>query len=69
MKATSPYARAKKKQRILFIVLLATFLVVATVVGPLIRTEGRDAVSINKELETWIEDQMRRISPERYAVA
>ena len=35
MKATSPYGRAKKKQRIYFIVLLATFFVVATTVGPL----------------------------------
>ena len=42
---------------------------VKVVVGPLIRTEGRDAVSVNRELESWIEAQMRRISPERYAVA
>jgi len=42
---------------------------VKVVVGPLIRTEGRDAVSINKELEGWIEDQMQRISPGRHAVA
>jgi 1-acyl-sn-glycerol-3-phosphate acyltransferase len=42
---------------------------IRVVVGPLIRTEGRDAASVNRELESWIEGEMRRISPERYAVA
>jgi 1-acyl-sn-glycerol-3-phosphate acyltransferase len=43
--------------------------VVDVVIGPLIRTEGRDAVSINNEVEAWIEGRMREISPERYADA
>ena len=42
---------------------------VKVVVGPLIRTEGRDAVSVNQEVERWIEDQMRTISGERRAGA
>ena len=41
--------------------------VVRVVIGPPIRTEGRDPVSVNAEAEEWIESQMRRISPERYA--
>ena len=40
---------------------------VKVVIGPLIPTQGRDAVSVNAEVEAWIEGQMRRISPERYA--
>ena len=43
--------------------------VVKVVIGPLISTEGRDVVSVNAEVEEWIEGQMRRISPERYAAA
>jgi 1-acyl-sn-glycerol-3-phosphate acyltransferase len=43
--------------------------VVKVVIGPLIETRGRDVVSVNYEVENWIEDQMRAISPERYAVA
>ncbi|HET7729359.1 MAG TPA: lysophospholipid acyltransferase family protein [Usitatibacter sp.] len=43
--------------------------VVTVVIGPPIRTQGRDAVSVNNEVEAWIEGQMRIISPERYAVA
>jgi hypothetical protein len=39
------------------------------VVGPLIRTEGRDAISVNQELERWIEDRMREISAEPHAGA
>ena len=42
---------------------------VKVVIGPLIRTEGKDPVTINGELESWIEGEMRRISPERYAAA
>ena len=43
--------------------------VVKVVIGPPIITEGRDVISVNKEVENWIEGQMRRISPHRYAVA
>jgi 1-acyl-sn-glycerol-3-phosphate acyltransferase len=43
--------------------------VVKVVIGPLIRTEGRDVLSVNREVENWIEGQMRVISPERYADA
>jgi 1-acyl-sn-glycerol-3-phosphate acyltransferase len=43
--------------------------VVKVVIGPLIRSEGRDPVSINNEVEAWIEARMREISPERYADA
>jgi hypothetical protein len=39
------------------------------VIGPLIATEGRDVLSINNEVEAWIEGRMREISPERYADA
>lgn len=35
---------------------------VKVVIGPLIRTEGRDAVSVNNEVQEWIEGQMRVIS-------
>ena len=42
---------------------------VQVVIGPLIATAGRDAISVNNEVEAWIEGQMRRISPERYAGA
>jgi len=43
--------------------------VVKVVIGPPIPTEGRDVVSINADVEAWIESQMRRISPHRYAGA
>lgn len=43
--------------------------VVKVVIGPLIATAGRDVVSVNHEVETWIEGTMRRISPERYGDA
>ena len=39
---------------------------IRVVIGPLIATEGRDAVSINNDIERWIEAQMRVISPHRY---
>jgi 1-acyl-sn-glycerol-3-phosphate acyltransferase len=42
---------------------------VKVVVGPLIRTEGRDAISVNQELERWIEDRMREISAKPHAGA
>jgi 1-acyl-sn-glycerol-3-phosphate acyltransferase len=35
---------------------------VKVVIGPLIRTQGRDAVSVNNEVQEWIEGQMERIS-------
>jgi len=41
--------------------------VVTVVIGPPIPTVGRDAVSVNNEVEAWIEGRMREISPERYA--
>ena len=40
---------------------------VRVVIGPPIATRGRDAISVNNEVEGWIEGQMRLISPERYA--
>ena len=39
---------------------------VQVVIGPLIATEGRNPVAVNRELEEWIEGQMRRLNPERY---
>lgn len=42
---------------------------VKVVIGPLVRTEGRDAVAVHAEVQEWIEGQMRLISPERYARA
>ena len=39
---------------------------VKVVIGPLIQTQGRDAISVNHEVEGWIEAQMRAISPHRY---
>lgn len=39
------------------------------VIGPEIPTAGRDAASVNAEVEAWIEGQMRRLNPERYADA
>ena len=42
---------------------------VKVVVGPLIATEGRDAISVNQELERWIEDRMREISAVPHAGA
>ena len=40
---------------------------VHVVIGPLIETRGRDVVEVNRDVENWIEGQMRRISPHRYA--
>lgn len=39
------------------------------VIGPLIPTEGRDALAVTREVEAWIEGQMQRLNPERYASA
>ncbi|HXZ48387.1 MAG TPA: lysophospholipid acyltransferase family protein [Usitatibacter sp.] len=41
--------------------------VVKVVIGPLIETKGRDAPSVNAEVENWIEGRMRALSPERHA--
>lgn len=35
---------------------------VKVVIGPVIRAQGRDAVSVNNEVQEWIEGQMERIS-------
>jgi 1-acyl-sn-glycerol-3-phosphate acyltransferase len=42
---------------------------VKVVIGPLIQTRGRDAVSVNAEVERWIEEQMARISPGPHGAA
>jgi 1-acyl-sn-glycerol-3-phosphate acyltransferase len=42
---------------------------VTVVIGPLIKTKGRDAADVNAEVEGWIEGEMRVISPHRYAAA
>jgi 1-acyl-sn-glycerol-3-phosphate acyltransferase len=42
---------------------------VKVVIGPLIESRGRDVASVNSEVEEWIEGQMRRLSPHRYAAA
>jgi len=42
---------------------------VKVVIGAPIATAGRDVVSVNNELQEWIEGQMRRISPHRYESA
>jgi len=36
-------------------------------IGPAIQTEGRDSEDVNKEVQQWIESEMRRISPHIYA--
>ena len=36
--------------------------VVQVIIGPLIQTAGRDAVSVNNELRDWIEGQMRMLA-------
>jgi 1-acyl-sn-glycerol-3-phosphate acyltransferase len=43
--------------------------VVKVVIGPLIQTQGRDLVSVNNEVQQWIEGQMRVISPHHHAGA
>jgi 1-acyl-sn-glycerol-3-phosphate acyltransferase len=42
---------------------------VKVVIGPLIATEGRDVVSVNNDVQKWIEDQMTGISTVAYADA
>jgi 1-acyl-sn-glycerol-3-phosphate acyltransferase len=41
--------------------------VVDVVIGPPVASVGRDADELMREVETWIEGQMRRIDPEAYA--
>lgn len=36
-------------------------------IGPLIPTQGRSAEEINAQVRDWIETEMRRLNPERYA--
>jgi len=43
--------------------------VVKVVIGPLIPAAGRDVLDVNRQVEGWIEGQMRIISPHRYADA
>lgn len=43
--------------------------VVKVVIGPPIETAGRDMLSVNNEVEAWIEEQMRVISPGPHADA
>lgn len=42
---------------------------VRVVIGPTIATKGRDALEVTREVEAWIEGQMRRLNPERYVGA
>ena len=42
---------------------------VKVVIGPLIRSEGRDVIAVNNEVESWIEGQMEVISPGPHAGA
>jgi 1-acyl-sn-glycerol-3-phosphate acyltransferase len=41
--------------------------VVDVSIGPAISTEGRDAEALTREVEAWIENEMRRLDPEAYA--
>ena len=34
---------------------------ITVVIGPLIRTEGRDVLSVNNEVQAWIEGTMRSL--------
>jgi 1-acyl-sn-glycerol-3-phosphate acyltransferase len=43
--------------------------VVKVVIGPVIETAGRDVLSVNNQVEAWIEEQMRVISPELHGRA
>lgn len=35
-------------------------------IGPFIESAGLDADTLNKKVQQWIEDEMRRLNPERY---
>ena len=43
--------------------------VITVSVGPLIPTAGRSATEVNREVEAWIEGEMRVLNPERYGGA
>ena len=43
--------------------------VVHVVIGAPIEAKGREVLEVHREVEAWIEGQMRRISPHRYAQA
>ncbi len=43
--------------------------VVTVSIGPLIPSAGRDPKALMREVETWIEGEMRRIDPEAYPAA
>jgi 1-acyl-sn-glycerol-3-phosphate acyltransferase len=43
--------------------------VVTVVIGAPIETKDRDVISVKAEVEEWIEEQMKLISPQRYAEA
>ena len=36
-------------------------------IGPVIQAAGRDALSVTREVEEWIEGEMVKLNPERYA--
>lgn len=38
-------------------------------IGPLIPTKGRNPTEVNREVEAWIESEMRVLNPERYGGA
>ena len=40
--------------------------VITVSIGPLIPAEGRRAAELNREVEAWIENEMRVLNPERY---
>ena len=42
---------------------------VQVVIGPVIETKGRDPLSVTREIEDWIEGEMVKLNPERYAGA
>lgn len=42
---------------------------VQVVIGPVIPAAGRDALAVNREVEEWIEGEMRKLNPERYGLA
>ena len=42
---------------------------VQVVIGPAIETAGRDALAVTREVEAWIEGEMTKLNPERYAGA
>jgi len=40
--------------------------IITVSIGPLITTQGLSAVEINEKVQTWIENEMRVLNPERY---